>query len=86
MHNEDDAIEFMQDLPEKLRMELSYKIHLRTTSNILFMKDRPKDFIATVGSLLRPFRVDPGQFIYQAGEPVLEVYFLCKGSASFVLP
>ena len=67
-------------------MELAYKIHRRTTSNIHFMKGRPKDFVATVGSLLRPFRVEPGELIYQAGEPVLELYFLSKGSAEFVLP
>ena len=66
----------MQELPEKLRMELAYKIHQRTTSNIPFMQDRPKDFVACVGSLLRPIRVGTGQFIYQAGEPVIELYFL----------
>ena len=52
--NEDDATHFMQELPEKLRMELACKIHQRTTRNIPFLNGRPKDFIAEIGSMLRP--------------------------------
>ena len=39
-----------------------------------------------MGPLLRAVRVNQGHYIYRAGESVMEIYFLSKGEAGFVVP
>ena len=34
----------MSELPVRLRIEFAYTIHHKILSNIIFFKDRPKDF------------------------------------------
>ena len=84
--NIDETISFVEELPPKLRIELAFRIHNKILSGIEFFKDKPKDFIAFVGRKLRPIRVKRGQYLYKSGDPLLEVYFLSKGEAAFVLP
>jgi len=52
------VVEFMDDLPTKLRIELAIAIHNKMYSNIKFFKDKDKSFIAWVSTLLRPTNVD----------------------------
>ena len=68
----DDTVMFLNELPYRLRMELAYKIQHKIHANISFFQDKPKDFIAQLGYVLRPIRVRPGQYIYQENEPVVE--------------
>ena len=84
--NIDETISFVEELPHKLRIELAYRIHQKILSGIEFFTGKPKDFIAFVGRKLRPMRVKRGQYLYKSGDPLLEVYFLTKGEAAFVLP
>ena len=83
--NVQDTVTFINDLPHKLRIELAFRIHKKVLSGISFFQDRPKDFIAFVGNLLQPMHAQPGQFIYQEEDPVLDIHFLSKGEAWFVL-
>ena len=80
-----DTVTFINELPHKLRIELAFRIHKKVLSGISFFQDRPKDFIAFVGNLLHPMHALPGQFIYQEEDPVLDIHFLGKGEAWFVL-
>ena len=68
----DDTISFIEELPHKLRVELAYRIHQKILSGVSFFDDKPKDFVAFVGNLLRPVRYNRGQFIFKQGDPVLE--------------
>lgn len=51
---------------------------------VYFFKNKPPYFIAFVGPLLKPLRVEGNNYIYRQGDPVEEIYFLTKGKAAFV--
>ena len=60
VRNINSTVTFMSELPYRLRIELAAKIHYKIISNIPFFANRPKDFIAFVGPLLRPSRINEG--------------------------
>ena len=86
VRNINSTVNFINELPYRLRIELAAKIHTKIMQNIKFFNNRPKDFIAMIGPMLRPVRVNEGQYVYRSGEPVLEIYFMSKGQAAFVVP
>ena len=70
--NVDDMVQFVNELPHRLRMELAFRIHQNVHRNILFFQNKPKDFLFTLSNLLRPIRTKKGQYIYKEGEPAVE--------------
>ena len=84
--NKGSTTDFVNELPYRLRIELAAKIHQKMISNIPFFREKQKDVIAFIGPLLRAVRINQDQYIYRTGEPVMEIYFLRKGEAAFVLP
>jgi len=63
-------VHFMEELPYKLKIELAMDIHKRIYQTISFFKDKDKNFIAWIGTLLRPINVQQDDFIYREGEDV----------------
>lgn len=55
--NSKGIIEFMEELPYKLKIELSMEIHKDIYKTIEFFKYKDKSFIAWVGPLLRPNKI-----------------------------
>jgi hypothetical protein len=53
-------------------------------SNVNFFKDRDKSFIAWIGTVIRPLNIPEEDYIFKEGEQIIEIYFLVKGSASYV--
>ena len=72
LRNADDTIEFVKELPYRLRMELAYRIHQKVHKNIPFLKNKPKDFLFQLSNVLRPIHVKKGQYVYMEGEPLVE--------------
>jgi hypothetical protein len=70
-----DFIEFLDELPHKIKIELAMKIHAQMYSNIKFFKEKDKTFIAWVGTLLRPLNVQEADYIYQEIEEITESKF-----------
>jgi hypothetical protein len=52
-----DFIEFLDELPHKIKIELAMKIHEQMYLSIKFFMSKEKSFIAWVGTLLRPLNV-----------------------------
>ena len=52
-----DFIEFLDELPHKIKIELAMKIHEQMYLSIKFFRLKEKSFIAWVGTLLRPLNV-----------------------------
>ena len=50
----DDMAEFLEDLPQGLRLEVSLFVHESTYRKIIFLRDRSSSFIAWVCPLLKP--------------------------------
>lgn len=70
--NSKDIIEFMEELPYKLKVELAMEIHKNIYHNITFFKFKDKSFIAWVGPLLRPYFVSETEYLYKEGEDIKE--------------
>ncbi len=67
-----DYIEFLNELPHKIKLELAMKIHQTMYESVKFFKDRPRSFIAWIGTVLKPMNVSEHEYIYQEVEEITE--------------
>ena len=67
-------VQFMDELPHKLRNELAMVIYQKLYSGIKFFKQLEKDksFIAWVSQILRAINVEDQKYIYKEGEEITE--------------
>lgn len=77
---------FVEELPHKLKLEMSMYVYQHRYSKLNFFKDQSPEFIAWICPLFKPDFYDTNQFVYQEGDPVNEMLFMTEGSAAFVLP
>ena len=77
---------FIDDLPHKMKVEISLFIHEKRYKKIKFFKNKTISFITWLCPLLRPQTFEEYQYIYSEGEEIISVFFLVGGGASFVLP
>jgi CRP-like cAMP-binding protein len=83
--NQKDKMNFLQELPNKLRIELSQIMHDSVIQKMYFFKDQPSDFIAYVAPLLKPVKFSQNDYLYKEGDMIDEMYFVSKGTISFCL-
>ena len=67
-----DLIRFLDDLPHKIRVELSMLMHSKMYSSINFFLKKDRSFLAWISTLLRPTSVEEGKYIYKEGEEITE--------------
>jgi hypothetical protein len=86
-HNRDamETYEFLKKLPQSLKIELSYIMHQNIIKKFPFFQNKPTQFIASIGPLLRPLQIIKDEYIYDEGDIVDEVYFLVQGEVGLVL-
>lgn len=82
---DDEKIDFLNDLPLNLRIELSVIMHKNVVSGIEFFRNKPATFIALIGPYLKPFHIGENEYIFHEGEYADEMYFIKEGSVSMVL-
>lgn len=80
-----DLDELLNDLPVHLRTQLLIIIYQKMLENNVFFENKPTYFVAWVAPLLKPLRVDKGEYIYKAGELATEMYFLVCGEVAMVI-
>jgi CRP-like cAMP-binding protein len=83
--NQKDKMEFLQELPNKLRIELSQIMHDKIVQNLNFFKEQPNDFFAYVAPLLKPVKFSQNDFLYKIEDMIDEMYFVTKGTIIFCL-
>jgi len=59
-----DFINFLSELPHKIKIELAMKIHEQMYMTVKFFKEKEKTFIAWIGTLLRPLSVQESDYVY----------------------
>jgi hypothetical protein len=74
--NQKDKMNFLQELPNKLRIELSQIMHDDVIKKMYFFKDQPSDFIAYVAPLLKPVKFSQNDHLYKVGDMIDESNFL----------
>ena len=82
----DDLQEFVESLPQDLRIEVSLFVFEKTFKKIEYLKDRPVAFIAWICPLLKPQVKTADQYIYYENDDISCIYFLKNGKAGYVLP
>jgi hypothetical protein len=71
-----DLLNFMEELPHRLRLELAMVIHDKLYNKVKFFEKKDKSFIAWISNILRPIVFDEGRYIYQEGEEITESKYL----------
>lgn len=84
--NLEEVNKFVEDLPHKLRVEVSLYIYEQRYQKIRFFNNRNVSFILWMSPLLKPSYYSDNQYIFLENEGVNEIFFLVSGKASFVLP
>lgn len=82
---DDEKINFLNELPLNLRIELSVIMHKNLVSGIEFFRNKPIAFIALIGPFLKPFHIGENEYIFHEEEYADEMYFIKEGSVSMVL-
>jgi Ion transport protein len=59
-----DLLNFMEELPHRLRLELAMVIHDKLYNKVKFFEKKDKSFIAWISNILRPIVFDEGRYIY----------------------
>lgn len=67
-----DVIGFMEELPHKLKLELSLIMINRMYYNVTFFQKKDKSFIAWVARLIQLLNVEESDYIYKEGEEIAE--------------
>ncbi len=70
--NQKDKMNFLQELPNKLRIELSQIMHDKVIQNLNFFRGQPSDFIAYVAPLLKPVKFSQNDYLYKVGDMIDE--------------
>jgi hypothetical protein len=81
-----DALQFMEELPHKVKLELAMHIHKKMYSTLSFFQNKDSSFIAWIGTVIRPMNIQESEYICKEGEDITEMYFLVTGRAAYVLP
>ena len=78
-------IEFMNNLPQKLQLELSSIVHEQIVRKVPFFQAQTPEFIAYIGPLLRPRRIPKDDYVFREGDSIDEMYFLLQGEVELVI-
>ena len=73
--NQKDKMMFLQELPNKLRIELSQIMHDKVIQNLYFFRDQPSDFFAYVAPLLKPVKFSQNDYLYKCQDMIDESIF-----------
>lgn len=82
----DDLNAYVEELPHKLKVEVSFFLHEDTYLTMRFLKDKQMSFIAWICPLLKPYVVNQNQYVFFEGEEINSMYFVKQGYCNFVLP
>lgn len=85
-HDIDDINELMEEIPHKLKIELSLHLYDQKYKTIRFFQGKTQAFASWIYPLIKPFYATEDEFIYNEGDEVMGMYFLKEGSCGFVLP
>lgn len=85
-NNQQDITKFVEDLPHKLKIEISIYIYEEKYKKIKMFKTMKANFITWVCPLLKPLFLEEKEYVYLEGDSVTQTFFLVKGKTSFILP
>ena len=54
-------------------------------ASVIFFNNKEESFVVWIGTVIRPMNVEESEYIFYDGEPIIEMYFMVKGKAAYVL-
>ena len=78
--------DFVEELPHRLKLEVSLFIHESTYKSIDFLKERSSYFITWICPLLKVYYVAGNEHVYYEGDEVSCIYFHKDGDCGYALP
>ena len=68
-----------------MKIELALLMNKEIIKKVYYFKSKPPHFIAFIGPMLKPLRVEADNYIFREGDPIEEIFFLTRGHAAFVI-
>jgi len=62
----------MEELPHKMRFELSLEIHRKMYEHVNFFRGKDQSFIVWIAIVLKPLHVPEYEYIYKEAEDISE--------------
>lgn len=75
----------LNELPLQLRTKLLIVIYQRDLQGNAFFEDQKTDFVAFLAPMLKPMRIEPGDYIFKTKELACEMYFIISGEIEMSL-
>jgi len=70
--NQKDIINFIEELPHKLKVQVAMQIHKEIYTHIKLFQGKEEAFIVWIGPLLKPFIVEQKDYIFKESDPIKE--------------
>lgn len=67
-----DILQFIEELPHILKLELSMAIHIKMYHHIQYFQNKDKSFIAWVVTIIKQLNTDQEDYIFKEGEDIVE--------------
>lgn len=84
--SEETYVEFLDGLPENLKVQVGFKIYKPLVEGINFFSTLEDEMIARLGPLLKTIPFNANEMIFQEGEYSKEMFFIKQGTVEYVLP
>lgn len=78
--------QFLDALPNNLRIEVSLYLHEETYKHLNFLHDKSMSLVAWICPLLKTYLIAEDEYVYFEGDEVLNIHFVKDGSCGYVLP
>ena len=72
----------LSDLPLTLRSKLLIVIYQKELQSNVFFENKKTDFVAFLAPLLKPVRIEAGDYVFKTGELASEMYFIISGEVN----
>lgn len=75
----------VNDLPLSLRTKLLIVIYQKDLQGNAFFENKNTEFVAYIAPMLKPMRIEPGDYIFRTKELACEMYFIISGEIEMSL-
>ena len=76
----------LQELPNKLKLELSQVINDKAIKNFIFFRGQSEEFYSLVASKIKPFIFFQNDAIHQPSDIIQDMYLISKGTVTYNMP
>ena len=84
-NSKSDIDSLLNDLPLSLKSRLLIVIYQKELQGNKFFESKRMDFVAYIAPLLKPVRIEEGDYVFKAQELACEMYFILSGEIEMTI-